>query len=807
MADKKETGGLLNAQDVQSSAINTIPNQVNYLDDFELLTGGRRAALNTSANSLLASDAATFFDTERALADPSAVRPGGIVSPEAAPGMYKTIYQTDLVNSYNLLGSTIKQFKTARKKDKLARLNYQLAVIEEGKYKIDELLESGRINAAKHKELRDQLVSGDYSQVGQQEDLFKDVFQMEGVTLTDEDVARGEYMAKEYGLLNQFMDKIYGQGGKMTYDDMLQEKQDLLTEVEEKERDPSFRFLGFGPKSEGKVAEDYLLQSEISEDSETTLLNNPGEYFRLQAARDLAGTLSTAEGWLYSLGGPAVVRTIQKRLPKVVSKFGTPGKIAAALLQYGSMAYGIGLSRHMETSMEAGDLYWQKVDEMQKDLLQKKADQGLPQQLTEQEERQIAIQAYKGIETLKNKNYKLGSGDLAQFLLTFGTRGKTSSMFGMKQLGRAVKSKNLGKIGTNLASFTGRIGLSREIEGAEEGLQFMWTQDYLAGDNARQTGFVQDYTEYFGDRTGVKPGNPDLYKNLGFKHAVQSGKDMATMMTGSGRAMHGILDLYKYRQAIGSLQNGDKIDKDNMNKIQDDVILDAYKRGNLENLRLAILKAGSSDKYEGINAEEAKEVVARIDKAEVLLDEIYSPKSPIGFSLAGFDIDPLRDTRLEGQEGIFGFGRDQKGIDAYNINKEQAFYNAMEIVSKEERLAELEQLQSDYRANQDNTTNSMFGLDDLSTNEKKIVEKKLKDRGITTTPYDLEIEELKNNLNSLKTDNRQVATGDYVYSGSGYMTMDEFRRANALVERGQALEAQESRTPAEEAELNDIGKS
>ncbi len=271
-----------------------------------------------------------------------------------------------------------------------------------------------------------------------------------------------------------------------------------------------------------------------------------------------------------------------------MSKLGTPGKIGAALLSYGSMAYGIGLSRHMETSMEAGDIYWQRVDELQKELMQKKADQGLPQQLSEQEERQIAIEAYRGIETLKNKNYKLGAGDLAQFLLMFGTRGKTSSMFGMKQLGRAVKSKNLGKIGTNLANFTGRIALSREIEGAEEGLQFMWTQDYLAGENARQTGFVQDYAEYFGDRTGVKPGNPDLYKNLGFKHAVQPGKDMATMMTGSGRAFHGILDLYKYRQAIGSLQNGDKIDKDNINKIQDDVILDAYKSV-LQYLRLVIV--------------------------------------------------------------------------------------------------------------------------------------------------------------------------------------------------------------------------
>ena len=84
MADKKETGGLLNAQDVQSSAINTIPNQANYLDDFELLTGGRRAQLNTGANRILALDAATFFDTEQDFSDPTAVKPGGIISPEAA---------------------------------------------------------------------------------------------------------------------------------------------------------------------------------------------------------------------------------------------------------------------------------------------------------------------------------------------------------------------------------------------------------------------------------------------------------------------------------------------------------------------------------------------------------------------------------------------------------------------------------------------------------------------------------------------------------------------------------------------------
>ena len=75
----------------------------------------------------------------------------------------------------------------------------------------------------------------------------------------------------------------------------------------------------------------------------------------------------------------------------------------------------------METSMEAGDLYWQRVDDY-KDLMQKKADEGLPQQLSEQEERQIAIEAYRGIETLKNKNYKLATGDRAILVNFWYTR-------------------------------------------------------------------------------------------------------------------------------------------------------------------------------------------------------------------------------------------------------------------------------------------------------------------------------------------------------------------------------------------------
>ena len=793
MADKKETGGLLGAEDIQSSAINTIPNQANYLNDIELLTGGRRANLNSPATQTIALDAATFLQTEQDYASPSVVQPGEAISPGAAPELYKTIYQSAAENGINSLANTLTTFGIDGQKNRLARLNYQIATIEEGKYQIDLLLDKGRIDADKHKELSDQLTSGQYSQLDQAGDLFEDVFQIEGADITAEDVSRAKYLANEYKLLNGFMDKVYEKDNVLTYEDMLEEKNSLAQTVADREADPG-----------RPISEDFTLKAEISEDSGTTLLNNPAEYFKYQAATDIAGTLSTMEGWVYSLGGPAIVRTIQKRLPKVVAKAGIPGKIAAGILSMGSIAYGTGLSRYMETSMETGGAYWDKVDQLEKELIQNKADNGLPQVISESEKRKIAIDAYRGIETLKNKNYKLGTGDVAQFLLTFGSRGKANNMFGLKPLGRAIKSRNLGKLGTNLASFTGRIAASREIEGTEEGLQFKWNQDYNAGVNARQTGFIEDYTEYWGDRTGIKPGNPDLYQNLGFKHAQQSGFDMATMMTGSGRAMHGILDLYNYRKAIGSLQGGEKIDKDNMHKVESDVILNAYKKGGLENLRLAILKAGRSDKYEGIDQSEAKDIVERIDKAEILLDEIYNPKSAIGFSLAGFDVDPIREAALEGQKGFFGFGKDSAGIKAYNINKDQAFFNAMEIVSKEERLTELEQLQSDYKADQDNSANSLFGLEDLSINEKKIVEKKLKDRGVNTTPYDLEIEELKNDIGGLKTDNRQVATGDYVHSGAGYMTMDEFRRGSQIQKRIIELQSKETKTPADQAELQDL---
>ena len=797
MADKKETGGLLDAGDVQSSAVNTVPDQVNYLDDMQILNGGRGFTINP-VNRVAARDAGTFFATEDALRNQSFVAPGGIVGPEQGMelGLYKTVFENDFKSQINLTSNSIKQHFASIKKDRLATLNYQLATIEEGKYQIDLLLEKGRIDPQKHKELTEQLTSGQYSDIDKSDDIMQDIFQLEGVEFTAEDAARSKAIAEEYGLLNKTMDNIFGNGGNKSYQDLLLEKDELAQEIINDSNDPL-----------RPVSEDFTIRSEMSErrGDAFELGKNPLSYLRYQAGKDFAGMLSTAEGWAYSMGGPLVVSAVQKGLPKQMAKLGLPGKIAAGILTMGSIAYGQGLSRHQETSMEVGEAYWEKVDQLQKELMQKKADNGLPQEISESEERQIAIQAYKGAQTLKNKNYKLGAGDMAQFLLTFGGRAKMGNMFGMKGLVRSVRSRDLGRIGTNLASFGTRVGVSRELEGAEEGLQFIWNKDYLGGENARETGFVEDYVEYFADRTGIKPGNPDLYQNLGFKHAVQSGKDMATLMTGGGRAMHGLVDLYNYRKAIASLQGGDKIDKDSMTKVEADVILDAYKKGNLENLKSSILRAGRTEKFEGINEQEAKEAVSRIDKAEAILEDIYNPSSSYAFTLAGIDIDPLRGSdAVDPQTGFFGIGRDKTQVAGFNINRDQAFFNAMDIVGKEERLQELEQLKNDYKAGTDNSNNTLFGLDGLSPNEKKDIEKKLKDRGVDATPYDVEIEELNNEINSIKTDNRRVATGDYVYTGRGYMTMDEFRRLPAIGSRIKELQEKESLTAAEQAELTSL---
>ena len=794
MSKKKlEEGGLLQQEDVNnSSTVSSVPYEYSYLksEDTNLKVPAPQSIIDSTIRSV-------GFAEQTTKAGFGAEMP----TLEARPDAYKTVFKSDFSNSLSNLSKTIKQFRLSGKMDQLASLNVNLAKIENNKMQVDALLQDGRISKQQHALLSNRIENGEFME----EDSENDLMQIYGnLGVNEQDVARAEQLAKEYGLTNELMDAVYKSGNKTDYQSLLARKEELLKEVAEKEE---------SLESDYNISEDWLLRGEISENRNDRMGANTGDYLRYQAAGDLAGTLSTMEGWAYSIGVPLVLNSIKAASPALK---GNPyGRAAVALANIASTAYGIGLSRYLETSMEAGDSYWQMVDQLEKEAVQQKIDDGLPGELSKRERNDIAIEAYKGIEELKNKNYKLGAGDILQFAATFAKVPGMSKTFGsgsLGELGRAITSRNVGKIGTNLAGFAARVGLSRELEGAEEGLQFRWTQEYLAGDpalyntNGKKSGFISDYAEYAAVRAGIKDGDPALYNNLGFKHAVQSGKDMATMMTGSGRTIAGMSKLYKYRQAIRSLKGGEAIDKNAAAGIENEVILEQYLKGNLENLKAGIYRLGSNPNIEGMTLDEAKESIKKIERAEKLLDDIYGTGSPLSITLGGLNIDLLPgESAIDPQRGLFGIGRDDLGTTAFDRNKQMAFLNAMEIVEKEQQLKDLEAQQLEFSSGQESSLNSMFGLDGLSAEEKADVQSKLQSRGIQATPFDVQIEELKNELNRLKTDNKNIATGDFVYNNmGGYMSMQEFRKFADLQERDRELREVQEPTEAQRAEARDI---
>ena len=790
---KLEEGGLLGQEDVSSSAINTVPGELNYLksEDFDININPQqqRYELDTRT-SILGEMYSDDYGVD-------------LISPQQDPSMYKSVYKSDFQNSLNMLGKTIREFKMTSKMDQVAKLQVNIAKIENARFEVDALLNAGKISNNEHAVLTSRINNGEFVEEEDYKQLY-DIFGNMGVN--EEDVSRANQLAEEYGLTNKVMDTIYDESDS-DYEAMLKRREKLLEDIDEREE-----------KIESyNISEDWILRGEISENRNDRTGKNTGDYLSYQAAKDFAGTLSTAEGWLYSVGLPIITNTVAKAAPA----FGRHplGKGAAILANIASTAYGIGLSRYLETSMESGEVYFQTVEEMTAAKQKEKADNGLDPTLTTKEKNDIAIEAYKGIETLKNKNYKLGVGDALQFGLTFmkipglGKGLSGTSLQGtreaFKNVNRAIQSKTLGKVGSNLAKFSARVGLSREIEGSEEGLQFRWTNEYLAGDASKSNSFISDYAEYAAVRTGMIEGDPKLYNNLGFKHAVQSGKDMASMMTGAGRTLAGTADLIKYRQAMRSLAGGEKLDDSNASGIENKTILDAYLKGNLKNLKLALYRLGDNPNVEGLTLDQAKENIKKIEKAEQLLDKIYGKGSALSLNIGGFgvDLDPNTDPLAPAVGTRFGkIGRDELGVQAYNNNKQVAFLNAMEIVSLEENLEELQEKKSEYASGQMEGMQDLFGMEGLTQEEQQSIQQKLKERGIDISPYDLQIEETKAKVQSLRSDNKAIATGDSVVSSyGGLMSMSEFRSYGELRKRRAELQKKgKDITEVERAELQDI---
>ena len=375
MSKKKlEEGGLLQQEDVNnSSTVSSVPYEYSYLksEDTNLKLSAPQSIIDSTIKSV-------GFAEQSTRAGFGAEMP----TLEARPDAYKTVFKSDFSNSLSNLSKTIKQFKLSSKLDRLASLNVNLAKIENNKMQVDALLQDGRIGKQQHALLSNRIENGEFME----EDSENDLMQIYGnLGVNEQDVARAEQLAKEYGLTNDLMDAVYKSGNKTDYQSLLARKEDILKEIAERED---------SLESDYNISEDWLLRGEISENRNDRIGANTGDYFRYQAAGDLAGTLSTAEGWAYSIGVPLVLNSIKAASPALS---GNPyGRGAVALANIVSVGYGIGLSRYLETSMEAGDTYWQRVDQLEKEAIQQKLDEGLPGELTKRERNDIAIEAYKG---------------------------------------------------------------------------------------------------------------------------------------------------------------------------------------------------------------------------------------------------------------------------------------------------------------------------------------------------------------------------------------------------------------------------
>ena len=102
--------------------------------------------------------------------------------------------------------------------------------------------------------------------------------------------------------------------------------------------------------------------------------------------------------------------------------------------------------------------------------------------------------------------------------------------------------------------------------------------------------------------SGLKNSDPEMYESLAFKTAVQSVRDMATMMTGGGRTVSnwgGAKSLVELKQAMALLgEGGDNVNRKRLFEDKKNLMYKFFSQGNTSNLYDAIYrmsrKVGSS---------------------------------------------------------------------------------------------------------------------------------------------------------------------------------------------------------------------
>ena len=479
-------------------------------------------------------------------------------------------------------------------------------------------------------------------------------------------------------------------------------------------------------------------------------------YFRYQAGEDLAGTMSTFEGHLVGALAAGAIHYGAKRLGLPAS---VTGRVGTAIAKFAALGSGIAYSREQEGSMEIGEAYWRKVDKM---IAARERETG--KAISQQEKEEIRMNAFDGIRDVRLKNRMLIGNDMAQFALTwYGMRGFTKTFLGRKFAEQGMYARWMatypGRIGINAGRWTLFSNANRQMEGWEEGQQWKWTNDYMSGyssdHNVWSLGgdFLNDGMEVakamaphsMHDLIGA---NPDIYNNHGFKEAVQSGRDMGTMMTAGPRMFRGITDMYRFRSAVNSLgKEGEAFDAEQDTKTKAAHIFKHMEAGTTNYLLSALYRAGQM----GIFSDNPKESKEHAEKAIQTISDAaahynnMSGKERFGVGPHGADIQKQLNTK--GTKGVF---KSLGGVKPLSkLERLKLFTDAMQVARLKGSLTDLNQERSNWLDEQSDNTTSWLESDFMSQEEKDNVKEILGEKGLGETPFDFKIEEVKDDLRAL----------------------------------------------------------
>ena len=801
---------------LKSSAISTVDKQGSGLsvsNTLQTLTSARQGSRinQISGQASFANDLATNPQTFS-----DGLNSAGFLDPNTNPEMYKTVYQSDGRNAWNTLFNHMRTMRMSEVEHDLKGIRVKLAEYENAKDRIDAFYGEGLISQVEHSNILKQIEEGHLRGGKDKVDLVDQLIDgvMGGLSrnLTAEDYANAVDRAQKSGLLKRTenLERSYSKNTD-TYQSLLEEKEQLKKDLAEREEE--IKTGGFGSifsgvtgrgdawgaqgiplpfYGGGAVEEDYAIRSEIEKTGGATALSSlpifskvfgisdswtGDEYFQYKAAEDAAGSISTFEGQVASIIGPAIIQTLEKQATnKYLKGVKNPYvRTASALTQFATIIAGNYWSRNLETKMEAGDAYWQKVDMLENAALEDLKAKGINRELTKSEKNNIAIMANDGIGDLERKNMWLGGSDVMQFALTFmKIPGLSKAFTGTTFRNIAAKeltSRVTGRLGINALKFGAAVGVSRELEGMEEGLQHMWVQDYLGTYGGETSGsFLNnqwnsmksaggDAIDYGLNMSGLRNSDPDMYESLAFKTAVQSGRDMATMMTGGGRTVSnwgGARAWVELNQSMSLLgEGGDNINRKRLFEDKKNLMYKFFSQGNTANLYDAIYrmsrKVGSSETAL-MTRQEAIDAIHEIQQAEKIYNDVFDNKSPLGISGFGISYDI----------GKLG------GKEAYTeLDKKKVFLNALDVIENGKRNKELLEKQQSYRDGKDesldlyttaltkeeraeyenkNTTKrrkkeleDKLTAEGVSLEQRERIKATMDSRGFSSTPFDQEL--------------------------------------------------------------------